>query len=134
MILLLGACEGPAPAPASPTPSGTPAARIRVEGAACASPVPATFSGRFAEQGYVAYRTCRGTVRNDGGASATVDVWVDALDARGQATGSCRSSLGVVGPGTGRDWESTCPVTAAEVGFAVRATDAHGTPLPTRSP
>jgi len=135
-MLLLGACEATGPAPAtraSPTPSGTPAALIAVEGAGCASPVPATFTGRFAEQGYVAYRTCRGTVHNEGTASATVDVWVDTLDIAGKTGGACRVPVGTLGPGARRDWEATCPVTAAEVGFAVRVTDASGTPLPTRS-
>lgn len=134
MLLALGACEATPPQPATATPDPAAAPLLSVERAACASPVPATFSGRFAEQGYVAYRTCRGAVRNQGGASATVDVWVDALDAQGRPGGSCRTAAGTVGPGDSREWESTCPVTAAEVGFAVRLTDAGGSPLPTRAP
>lgn len=134
---MLAACEPAAPAPAtgpSPSPGAAPAARIAVESAACETPVPAAFTGRFAEQGYVAYRTCRGTVSNDGAESASVDVWVDALDAAGRAGGACRTTVGTLGPGARREWEATCPVTAAEVGFAVRVTDASGSPLPTRRP
>lgn len=103
-------------------------------GVTCASPVPTSFSGRAAEAGYIGYRTCSGTVRNGGTASASVDVWVDALDAQGQARGSCRLALGPIAPGTERQWQATCPVTAAEVGFSVRLSDPSGTPLPVRSP
>lgn len=131
---MLVACEAAAPGPPASTEPAPGAARIAVEGAACASPVPATFSGRFAEQGYVAYRTCRGSVVNEGAEGASVDVWVDALDAAGRAGGACRITVGTLGPGGRREWQATCPVTAAEVGFAVRVTDASGSPLPTRGP
>lgn len=134
LALLIGACQAAPPVPPSPTPDPAPAGSLSVEGATCASPVPATFTGRFAEQGYVAYRTCRGVLRNRGDASLTVDVWVDALDAQGRPGGSCRVTVGAVVPGASREWAATCPVTAAEVGFAVRLTDTSGSPLPTRAP
>lgn len=105
-----------------------------MSGATCASPVPASFTGRGAEIGYIGYRTCKGVVRNTGTAAASVDVWVDALDVEGRPHGSCRRPLGPIEVGAAVEWESTCPVTAAEVGFSVRLSDASGTPLPTRSP
>lgn len=123
----------PAPGPvASPSASAGPA--LSITRAACASPAPATFSGRGAEVGYVGYRTCTGAVRNDGRSPASVDVWIDALDAAGRAHGACRRPLGPIAPGTEREWEATCPVTAAEVGFSVRLSDPSGTPLPSRAP
>lgn len=134
-VLVLGCQTSTPPLPASPyAPTGTPTPVLSVSRASCASPVPATFTGRGAEIGYIGYRTCRGTVRNSGGASASVDVWVDALDAEGRPRGACRRPLGTIGPGTDREWEATCPVTAAEVGFSVRLSDPSGTPLPTKTP
>ncbi|HEX4743163.1 MAG TPA: FxLYD domain-containing protein [Candidatus Limnocylindria bacterium] len=133
-MALLAACDAASPPPGGSPPGTAGSSLIAIEGAACASPVPATFAGRFAEQGYVAYRTCRGAVRNDGTDTVDADIWVDALDAAGRPGGACRVTAGTLGPGARREWEATCPVTRAEVGFAVRVTDAAGSPLPTRRP
>lgn len=135
LALLLVACQtGAPPSPPPVTPSAAARAELSFTRASCASPVPATFTGRNAEIGYVGYRTCSGAIRNGGGASASVDVWVDALDAEGRPHGACRRPLGTIAAGDEREWEATCPVTAAEVGFSVRLSDPSGTPLPTRTP
>lgn len=126
-------CQAPAPTPVA-TLAASQGPALSVARASCASPAPATFGGRGAEVGYIGYRTCTGVVRNHGGSVASVDVWIDALDAAGRAHGACRRPLGPIAPGTEREWEATCPVTAAEVGFSVRLSDPAGTPLPTRSP
>lgn len=118
-----------------PTPSPPPL-RLALETAECAPVRPATFEGRFRELGYVGYRECSGAVLNltDEGLW-DLEVWVDHLATDGSRIGSCRNALtptARLGPRERAQWSATCPVTAAQTGFAVRFTDRDGLSVGTR--
>jgi hypothetical protein len=79
---------------------------------------------------------CTGSVRVVGpGPVASLDVWVDSVDASGRPFFSCRAHVAdSVAAGTVVDWRTTCEAQIGVASHRVHFTDRSGAPIRMASP
>ena len=115
----------------SPTPTPEPAvANVRIE---CAVRPAASGAAQATPQ---TVEACTGSVRVVGPAPvASLDVWVDSVDASGRPFFSCRAHVAdSIAAGTVVDWRTTCEAQSGVASHRVHFTDRSGAPIRMASP